>query len=406
MKVRAALLVVVLTLLAWSSASSAERPSRRSPVAACQGCHGVQPGAPRLEGLSRSYMTRQIQGFLKGERGAGPGGEICSLEALEALKPADYVSLVGHYTEQSPEPDDRGAVSAELLARGEALYREGALELSVQPCAACHGRDATGGKQTGLESSVVAPRLAGQDRAYLESQLMAFKHGARANDYYGVMQRMVLELSEPDFEAVAAWLSTLDPATVPSAPPPTAAPAMPEKAALCQVCHGIGGESMAETFPKIGGLSRDHIVKQLQDIRDGRRVVDVMTPVVYALTDAEMEAIGEYFSRFGMARGPYDAFKARRGEDLFLNGNLVTGYPACMVCHGVDGKGLSGIEWSPGDIPRLAGQHPGYIQKALRDFREGSRGNDHGAMMRNIAARMTDQEIEDVSHYLFSMGDP
>lgn len=406
-------LVRILPLLLFLSAplhaAKTATATKGSPaVEACQTCHDQQSpaGAPALEGLGRSYLARQIQAFLSGARPPVGDSPACSREALEALRPVDFIAVTNFYSAQQPAPEALGAYPREQLAAGEELYRDGKPQAGVQPCRVCHGHDGSGGTQSGLESAVVAPRLAGQDGVYLLRQLRAFKHGERANDYNGIMQRMVNELAEEDFEAVSAYLATLDPSTVPPPPPAPSAGPMPEKAALCQTCHGIGGESLAPTFPKIGGLSAAHIIKQVTDIREGRRTVDVMTPVVFSLTDAELASIASYFAHSEMHRGPADVFKARRGEELFMRGNLVTGYPACMYCHGVDGRGLSKVEWSPGDVPRLAGQHPAYLQKALHDFKSGARGNDHEGMMRNIARQMTEQEIEDVSHYLYSLGAP
>jgi cytochrome c553 len=44
--------------------------------------------------------------------------------------------------------------------------------------------------------------------------------------------------------------------------------------------------------------------------------------------------------------------------------------------------------------PALAGQHQSYLSKALGDYRSGARGN---AIMRNFAAKLSDQDIEDLS---------
>ncbi|MFZ5475240.1 MAG: c-type cytochrome [Myxococcota bacterium] len=397
------MLLALTLLLSGSEPAWAIRPGGKT-LESCQACHDGGPAAPRLDGLSRSYLTRQIQSFNRGERGASASGKSCDTAALKPLTPADYLAVVDVYSAFSPVPEAREGVAPELLAKGEALFQTGRLASGIQACAVCHGHDATGGVQRGLESAAVAPRLAGQDRAYLKDQLLSFRKGVRANDFNGIMRRMVLDLSDADFDALAAYLATLDPATV--APAATdATVALPDKAALCQACHGVGGESMMETFPKIGGLSKGHIRKQLHDIRAGKRAVDVMTPIALALTDAEIDAIAAYFSQFEMHRGPWDPMKARRGEALFHNGNLVSGYPACMYCHGADGKGISGVDWAPGDVPRLAGQHPGYVKKALNDFRSGARKNDHASLMRNIAVRMTDQEIDDVAHFVYSLGE-
>lgn len=51
----------------------------------------------------------------------------------------------------------------------------------------------------------------------------------------------------------------------------------------------------------------------------------------------------------------------KKGEQLALNGG--PGIPACVGCHGANGEG----SYAAG-IPRLAGLHPGYIEKQLKNF--------------------------------------
>ena len=43
--------------------------------------------------------------------------------------------------------------------------------------------------------------------------------------------------------------------------------------ASCAACHGADGNSLAPTFPKLAGLGERYLLKQMKDIRDGRRPV-------------------------------------------------------------------------------------------------------------------------------------
>ena len=62
----------------------------------------------------------------------------------------------------------------------------------------------------------------------------------------------------------------------------------------------------------------------------------------------------------------------------------------CSACHGVDGNS------SDVNNPRLAGQHPDYIAKALRDYKSGDRNN---AVMKGFAATLSKKDIENVAAY-------
>lgn len=65
----------------------------------------------------------------------------------------------------------------------------------------------------------------------------------------------------------------------------------------------------------------------------------------------------------------------------------------CAACHGADGNST--------DVnnPRLAGQHPDYIAKALRDYKSGERNN---AIMKGFAAALSKQDIDNLAAYFSS----
>ncbi|TCT19016.1 c-type cytochrome [Thiobaca trueperi] len=62
----------------------------------------------------------------------------------------------------------------------------------------------------------------------------------------------------------------------------------------------------------------------------------------------------------------------------------------CVACHGPQGNSIVPI-W-----PKLAGQHPAYIQKQLMDFKAGNRAN---VQMTPMAMPLTDQEVLDLAAY-------
>ena len=76
-------------------------------------------------------------------------------------------------------------------------------------------------------------------------------------------------------------------------------------------------------------------------------------------------------------------------------GNLKYKIQACIACHGPNGQGNL-----PAGIPVLSGQHALYIEQQLKNFRSGARSNDPNKMMRNVAHRMTDDEIRSVAEYI------
>jgi cytochrome c553 len=94
------------------------------------------------------------------------------------------------------------------------------------------------------------------------------------------------------------------------------------------------------------------------------------------------------------------------GEKVYRAGVSARGVAACTACHGPRGNGNA-----PAGFPALAGQHADYIADQLRRFRigaentlqenAGGRTNDgDSAMMRDIAAGMSDNQITAVSSYI------
>lgn len=65
----------------------------------------------------------------------------------------------------------------------------------------------------------------------------------------------------------------------------------------------------------------------------------------------------------------------------------------CAACHGQDGNSPTA------DYPKLGGQYPDYIAKALRDYKSGARKNP---IMAGFAATLTDKDIENVAAYFAS----
>ncbi len=64
---------------------------------------------------------------------------------------------------------------------------------------------------------------------------------------------------------------------------------------------------------------------------------------------------------------------------------------ACAACHGADGN-----QPTTPDFPRLAGQHPDYLLKALRDYKSGARKNP---IMAGQVANLKDQDMADLATY-------
>ena len=69
------------------------------------------------------------------------------------------------------------------------------------------------------------------------------------------------------------------------------------KAVTCGACHGADGNSVVPNFPKLAGLGDKYLLKQMKDIRDGRRVVAAMAGQVDNMSDQDLADIAAFYDQ-------------------------------------------------------------------------------------------------------------
>lgn len=84
-----------------------------------------------------------------------------------------------------------------------------------------------------------------------------------------------------------------------------------------------------------------------------------------------------------------------RGEQIYYGGDMKKNIPACAACHSPSGSGNG-----PAAYPALVGQNYEYIVNQLENFKDYKRTNDPAGMMRDIAERMSDTEIQAVATFI------
>jgi len=175
------------------------------------------------------------------------------------------------------------------------------------------------------------------------------------------------------------------------------------KSAMCAGCHGADGNSLVPMYPKLAGQSANYIVKQLADFKKGAtsagkegRVDPIMAGMVMALSEQDMADLGAYFA--SQTRSAGAATGTEKGHTLYVGGDVERKIPACAGCHGTSGKGMPAA-----GFPSLAAQQVDYLKNQLIKFRSGARANDNNAVMRNIAAELSDSEIADLAQQISSL---
>ena len=71
----------------------------------------------------------------------------------------------------------------------------------------------------------------------------------------------------------------------------------------------------------------------------------------------------------------------------------------CQGCHGIEGYRMAFPEVY--HVPRLGGQHAGYLAKALQGYKSGARSNP---TMRAIASQLSEKDMADLAAYYATTG--
>lgn len=154
---------------------------------------------------------------------------------------------------------------------------------------------------------------------------------------------------------------------------------------------------MAPTFPNLAGQQAEYLQKQLTDFAKGRRMNEVMTAALAQVPSGDFPVLVVYYSAQAPAPGKNgDVALAAAGRKIFEEGDWPAGIPPCRSCHGERGAGSE-------RYPRLAGQNAAYTLQQLTDFKAGARHNDRRRMMREVASRLTDAQMEALAAYLAAL---
>jgi cytochrome c553 len=149
----------------------------------------------------------------------------------------------------------------------------------------------------------------------------------------------------------------------------------------CHGCHGI--ENYKNSFPiysvpKLGGQHVAYLVVALKGYASQERPHATMHAQAASLSPEDMQAVATYVS----------------GQEIKAAGHAIGTAPkaaqTCIACHGTDGVGILP------EYPILSGQHPDYLEQALKAYRSGQRKN---AVMAGMAQNLKDDEIEALAEY-------
>lgn len=216
---------LLLSLLLASGSIQAQDPANNvaKPIldSLCMTCHGtdgnnwVEKGggvfgktdggadSPKLAGQHAEYLYKQMREF-KGVDGNPPVRSNAIMNGMIAML-ADDASMKAaaeFYAAQKLQPSAADASHAETVATGQKIWRAGVASKGIPACASCHG-------PAGKGMAAQYPALAGQFPEYLETQMKAFRDGARDNDPAKMMRDIALKMTDPEIKAVTNFAAGL-----------------------------------------------------------------------------------------------------------------------------------------------------------------------------------------------------
>ena len=159
----------------------------------------------------------------------------------------------------------------------------------------------------------------------------------------------------------------------------------------CAGCHGTEGASLGEA-PVIAGLTKAYFVGTMKNYRSGERFGTIMERIAKGYDDAQIEAMGKFFSGkpWPETRQTTSAAKAAAGQTLHITNG-------CIGCHGPNGIPAMAT------VPRVAGQYAGFLAQQMRDYRDESKPIPAEALlMRSMLGKLSDEDIDALAQFYAS----
>ena len=165
----------------------------------------------------------------------------------------------------------------------------------------------------------------------------------------------------------------------------------------CVGCHRMDASGRTSgAYPRLSGQHATVLMKQIADIRSGRRSNPKMEPFVddHVLDAFQIADVALYLSQLPIdkpnGKGPGNLIA--RGKELFDKD--------CADCHGAKGEGNAKKFY-----PMVAAQHYKYLLREANFIRDGDRGNSNPDMVAVIKSYTSD-DLQAVADYMASLAAP
>ena len=159
---------------------------------------------------------------------------------------------------------------------------------------------------------------------------------------------------------------------------------------VCAACHLPSGAGRSDgIFPRLAGQHSTVLIKQIADIREGRRYNPIMFPFAKTLSGPQgLADVAAYIETLPIPdqNGVGPGTDLERGERLYKRD--------CVVCHGERAEGNAEKFY-----PVLAGQHYRYLLWQVNDIATKRRWNANLDMVK-VVEQYDEAELRAVVDYL------
>lgn len=169
----------------------------------------------------------------------------------------------------------------------------------------------------------------------------------------------------------------------------------PKKGAIlyedCRGCHKANAVGRPDAgYPQLAGQHTSVLIKQMIDVRSGKRDNPRMHPFIESSVVAARDVphVAAYLNSLPLQTNN------RRGDGKNLERGKALYGKDCESCHGENGEGDGKKLY-----PRVSGQHYPYLYRESLDIRDMQRRNANTKMVKALKG-YTDEDIEAVSDYM------
>ena len=166
------------------------------------------------------------------------------------------------------------------------LYAQKSPEELSSTCLGCHGVVS----YNNIYPTYKVPKLGNQHKDYIISALKAYRSGERSHP---TMKAHAANLSDLDITKIAEYFSSFKSLKNKISSEDVQ---MIEEANSCVGCHGMDGNSIVPTFPRIAGQYEDYSYQSLKSYKNGERNNAIMIGIAATLNDDQMKKLSKYFA--------------------------------------------------------------------------------------------------------------